>query len=172
MRGELTSDNPRLKESCRTYEWVMSHIWMSLSHMWMSHVTHMNKWCHSPANARISLFFSLSFSLSLFLSFSLSQLSSDKTRPKESCRPHNESRNPMNESCHTYEWVMSLTSRCEESFLVTRPIVLRHILPMKLWCIMSHMQISHATHMTESSRFWHFLQKSRIKETIFCKRDL
>jgi len=37
-----------MNESCRTHEWVMSHIWMShiwishicKSHVWMSHVTH------------------------------------------------------------------------------------------------------------------------------------
>jgi len=60
-------------ESCHTYEWVMSHIWMShvtqvneschtcewvMSHIWMSHVTHMNESCHiwkegtSPLNVR------------------------------------------------------------------------------------------------------------------------
>jgi len=48
--------------SCHTYEWVMSHIWMShvthmyesrhtyvwvTSHIWMSHVTHMNESCHT-----------------------------------------------------------------------------------------------------------------------------
>ena len=29
-----------MNESCCTYEWVMSHIWMS-------HVTHMNEFCHT-----------------------------------------------------------------------------------------------------------------------------
>jgi len=37
-----------MNESCRTYEWVMSHIWMShVAHICMSHVTHMNESCHS-----------------------------------------------------------------------------------------------------------------------------
>jgi len=39
--------------SCQTYEWVMSHTWMShvphmnkvISHIWMSHVTHTNESC-------------------------------------------------------------------------------------------------------------------------------
>ena len=50
-----------MKESCHTYEWVMSHIRMShvihmneschtyewvMSHIWMSHVTHMNESRH------------------------------------------------------------------------------------------------------------------------------
>jgi len=30
----------RMNESCHTYEWVMSHVWMS-------HVTHMNESCHT-----------------------------------------------------------------------------------------------------------------------------
>jgi len=49
-------------EICDTYEWVMSHIWVShvthmneschtyewvMSHIWMSHVTHMNESCHT-----------------------------------------------------------------------------------------------------------------------------
>jgi len=44
-----------MNESCHSYEWVMSHIWMthaneSGTHMndsCMSHVTHMNESCHS-----------------------------------------------------------------------------------------------------------------------------
>ena len=43
-----------MNESCHTYEWVMSHIWMSpvivmndISHIWMSHVSHMNESCHT-----------------------------------------------------------------------------------------------------------------------------
>ena len=51
-----------VNESCRIYEWVMSHIWMShvthlkeshhtyewvASHTRMSHVTHMNESCHT-----------------------------------------------------------------------------------------------------------------------------
>jgi len=51
-----------MNESCLTYEWVMSHIWMShvthmnesrltyewvTSHIWMRHVSHMNESCHT-----------------------------------------------------------------------------------------------------------------------------
>jgi len=68
-----------MNESCHTYEWVMSNIWIShvthanasrhtcewvMSHTWMSHVTHKNDWCHVTH---------------------------------------------MNESCRTYEWLMPLT---------------------------------------------------------------
>ena len=42
----------RTNESCRKYEWVMSQIWMShgtrvISYIWMSHVTHMNESCRT-----------------------------------------------------------------------------------------------------------------------------
>ena len=51
-----------MDESCHTYGWVISHIWMShfthmneschtygwvMSHIWMSHVTHMDESCHT-----------------------------------------------------------------------------------------------------------------------------
>jgi len=36
-----------MNESCHTYEWVMSRIWMGQSHIWMSHVTHMKESCHT-----------------------------------------------------------------------------------------------------------------------------
>jgi len=37
-----------MNESCHTHEWVMSHIWMShVTHIWMSHVIHMNESCHT-----------------------------------------------------------------------------------------------------------------------------
>ena len=35
-------------ESYHSYEWVMSHTWMShVTHIWMSHVTHMDVSCHT-----------------------------------------------------------------------------------------------------------------------------
>jgi len=40
-----------MNESCHTYGWVMSHIWMNESclHIRMSRVTHMNESCHTYA---------------------------------------------------------------------------------------------------------------------------
>ena len=75
---EYMSYVTRMNESCHTYEWVMSHIWMShvihmnesrrawnescrtyewvMSQVWMSHVTHINR-AHWPmptaTNARV-----------------------------------------------------------------------------------------------------------------------
>jgi len=48
----------RANAACHTYEWAMSHIWMSqmgishvayeytMAHTWMIHFTHMNEWSH------------------------------------------------------------------------------------------------------------------------------
>ena len=80
----------RINESCHTYEWVMSHMWMSpvthvnescqtcewvMSHMWMSHGTHVNEACHTCEWALSHMWMS----------------------------PVTH----VNESCHTCEWVMS-----------------------------------------------------------------
>ena len=76
-----------------TYEWVKSHlnescqIWMRhvmcervVSHLWMSHVTHMNESCHTyKCHTYVWV------------------MSHIRTSPATH----------MNESCHTYEWVMS-----------------------------------------------------------------
>ena len=78
--------------SCHTFEWVMSHIWMScvtymheschtyewvVSHIWMSRVTRMNESCHTYECVMSQIWMS------------------HVTH--------------MNEWCHVYEWVMSHT---------------------------------------------------------------
>jgi len=68
-------------EPCRTYEWVMSHIWMS--HIWICHVTRVNESCHT-------------------WEWVMSHLCmSHVTRMNES----------MNESCHIYEWIVYTPQR-------------------------------------------------------------
>jgi hypothetical protein len=84
-----------MKESCHTLEQVTSHMWMShvthmnvtqmnefchtdegvMSHIWMSHVTHMNESCHT-------------------YEWVMSHIWTSHVTHR-------------NESCHTYEWVMS-----------------------------------------------------------------
>ena len=32
-----------MNESCHTWEWVMSHIWVVVSHIWMSNLAHVNE---------------------------------------------------------------------------------------------------------------------------------
>ena len=87
-----------MNESCHTYEQVMSHIWMShvthlyeschtyervLSHIWMSHVTHMNESCHTCKWVMSHIW------------------TSHGTLMNESWHTY------MNEARHTYEWVTS-----------------------------------------------------------------
>ena len=85
-----TSHVTSLNESCHTYEWVMSRIWMCqvthmneschasewvMSRIWMSHVTYMNESCHISECVMSRIWMSHVTHL--------------------------------NESCHVYEWVMS-----------------------------------------------------------------
>jgi len=77
-----------MNESRHTYEWVISHIWVS-------HVTHMNESCHTYEMSHVT---------------------------------------HMNESCHTYEWVMS------------------------------HIWMSHVTHMDESCHTHKWVMSHRTSE--------
>ena len=114
-----------MNEACHTYEWVMSHIWMShvkhmngschthewvTSHIWMSHVKHMNESCHTHEWVMLHVWMS------------------HVTH--------------MNGSCHTYEWVMSHIWISH----VTHMNQSRHTYE---W-VMSHIWMSHVTHMNES----------------------
>ena len=81
-----------MNESCHTYEWVMSHIWMShvtqmneschtyewvMSYIWMSHVTHMNESCHTyewvMSHIRMSQVTQVSYMAILYCAFSNSK---------------------------------------------------------------------------------------------------
>jgi len=105
-----------MNASCHMYEWVMSHIWMShvthlnesshtyewvMSHIWMSHVTHMNK------------------------SFTHMNKS---WHAHEWVMPHTwmSHATHMNESCHTHEWVMSLTRANDEQALCLQLVHLKN----------------------------------------------
>ena len=107
------------------YEWVMSHIWRS-------HVTHMNEACHTYAWAMLHVWMS------------------HVTHMNESCPTYEGVMSHiwrshvthMNESCHTCECVMAL-------------VWMSHVTHMKESChtyewVMSHMLMSHVTHMIES----------------------
>jgi len=71
-------------ESCHRYTWVMSlmlHAWMSTSHMWLGHITHINA---SYVNEFILIIYTCAFTYNACIICSF-----------------------MNEACHTYESVMS-----------------------------------------------------------------
>jgi len=88
-----------MNESCHTYEWDMSHIWISHVTKWMSHVTHMNESCHTYEWVMSHVWIS------------------HITHMKESCHINEWDMSHIwmghvthvNESCHSYEWVMSHT---------------------------------------------------------------
>jgi len=92
-----------MSESCHTCEWGMSN-------MWMSHVTHMNESCHACQCVVSHMWMS------------------HVTH--------------VNEACHTCEWVMS-------------HLWMSHITPVNEWRHtyewgMSHIWMCHVTHMNES----------------------
>jgi len=119
-----------MNESCHTYEWVMSQIWMShvthmneschtyewvMSHIWTRHVTHMTESCHRYSHIWMSHVTHMNESCHIY------EHTSHVTHMNESCHTYehvmwhiwlsrvthtNEScHTRMNESCHTYEWV-------------------------------------------------------------------
>jgi len=119
-----------MNESCHTYECVMSHIWMShvmhmdeacctyegsISHRYMSRVAHMNEACRTW------------MSHGVHMNESCRTWMSHVAHMNEACRTHEGVMSHMIESCHTYEWVMS------------------------------HIRMSHVAHMNESCRTYEWV---------------
>ena len=138
-----------MNESCPTYEWVMSHIWMShiphmnescpthewvMSHIWMSHVPHMNESC--PTHEWV-------------MSYTYEWVTSHR----------------MNVSLHTHQCVISYmnVSRSRHALMST-PVCSCHITrTLKHECVKSqrphihaqiwlyHINMSHQTHQCVTS---------------------
>ena len=93
-------------ESCHTYEWVVSHVWMRhvthmpyervSSHTWMSHVTRMNKFCHTYDWVTSQV----------WMSHVARMNESGHTYEWVMSQVWMSHVTHMNESCHGYEWVM------------------------------------------------------------------
>ena len=92
-----------MNESCHTYEWVMSHLWMS-------HVTHMDESCHTHTCQTDD---------QMFVS-TTEWVMSHTNKSCHTCKCQRDKLDAcgidpmshvthMNESCHTYEWDMSHT---------------------------------------------------------------
>ena len=112
----------------------MSHVWRFMSHIWLSHVTHMNESRHTcewgmPHTSRAADLMNKSCHK---YDWVMSHIwMSHVTRMNESCHTHPELQNSrksqslglvihMKDSCHTYEWVrshicMSHVTRMNES---------------------------------------------------------
>jgi len=106
-----TSSLARMNESCRTYEWVTSHVWMShvthtskwcrtyewgVSHIWMRHVANMNKSWHICAAAVKRMNESLRASKGIL-----------QTRIRQVVHVWRSHVAHTSEWCRTYGWVMS-----------------------------------------------------------------
>ena len=111
-----------MNESRLTYEWVMSHIWMS-------HVTHINESC-------------------LMCEWVMSHVwMSHVPRTNESCHTHDVA---WSHTCSTSQWSHPLTHLHYPFFLILSLACVSHMnesCPMYEW-VMSHVWISHVTHMT------------------------
>ena len=112
------SHGTHMNESCHTYEWVMLHIWIS-------HVTHMNESCRTYEWVMAHIWMSYVRTYEWVMSHIwVSHVTH------------------MNESCHTYEWVLS-------------HIWMSHVTRMNESChtyewVISHVWMSLVTHMNES----------------------
>jgi len=96
-----------------------------MSHIWMSHVTHMNESCHTQCIEHWMSHVTHMNMTWLIHMCDMTHIQKGDVNVMEwqgDVVPH------MNESCHTYEWVMSHTYE---------------------W-VMSHIWMSHVTHMNES----------------------
>jgi len=121
----------------------------SMPHMWMSHVTHMSESCHTwrsyvaHMNASFSRMKRLVFLLEEAGIFSFF-LSCERSMPRiwMSDATH------VNESCHTYEFVMPCMQMSHERG--TCEWVMSHIW-MSRW-VMPHMWISHVTQVDVAIR--------------------
>ena len=161
-------------QSCLTYEWVMSHIWMShvphmnescltyewvMSHIWMSHVSHMNESCLTYEWKATCVQYQKTTTWSM----------THVTHMNESCltykrvMSHTWMRHPrMNQFCLTCQWVMSHiwishVSHINVSCCTLECVIyvwISFISPVNESCltyewVMSHICISHVSHMNE-----------------------
>jgi len=107
-------------ESCRTYEWIMSHIWMS-------HVTHMNESCHTYEWTQPKYKTQAILMQATRLYYKYKQLNRDLYIPKYKMQAI-----PM-QAISTWRYITSRIKMSHATYL-----------------IVSHIWMSHVTHMNES----------------------
>ena len=135
---------------CVTYEWVMSHMWM-----WMSHVTHMNESCHTWKMSHVT-----HMNESWHTYENMSELVGSHmprvqilcvcvcvcvSHMNEICHKCEWVRSHMkNESCHKYEWVLSHMKILKISWVLTYHMCTYYVC-VCAW--MYHLWMGHVTHM-------------------------
>jgi len=130
----------RMNKSCHTHESVMSHIWMShVCHIWMSHAAHLKNLLATRYTISY-IYLNESRHTSEWVTAHIWM--SHGTHLNESYRTH------MNESCRTSEWVMSNTYEWVMSH-IWKVCSLKNI-PYLFECVMSHIWMNHVTHLNES----------------------
>jgi len=169
----------RMNESCHTYERVMSHVWMShvtrmnescqtyervMSHVWMSHVTRMNESCHTYERVMSRKW--TSYVRLVDESCHAHVVMSHVTHMNEwnwlcnvslLCMGVVNRDTRMNESCHTYEWVMS-----HDEWVISC-ISMNHVTHMNAQKRLNNVSYSmevmgHVTHMNESGHTYEWVK--------------
>ena len=139
-----------MNESCHTYEWDMSHIWMR-------HVTHMNESCHTYEWGR----------------HATRTNASQHTCEWVTAHTWMSLVTHMNESCHTYEWVMShiwmshvthMNESCHTYERVMSHVCMSHVTHINV----THINDGGHAHMQTDSSFLRV--KSRIRSSCVCVR--
>jgi len=132
-----------MNESCHTYEWVMSHIWMS-------HVTHMDGSCSTYEWVMSNMALLGAYGKPFTWSLPLQKCISYEWVMSHICMRHDTN---MNESCHTYAWDMTqiwmshVTRRMRHRWTVrAAEHVLQNMFP--------HRWTGRATRMPESCHMW------------------
>jgi len=160
-----------MNESWHTYEWVMAHIWMShgthmndvsthmiwvMAHIWVSHGTRINESCHTHEWCECTY-----ESLHIFEWVKAHIWRSHGTRTKESNHTTATYCTTLQHIICTFEWVKAHVWIS----------VYTHIWIMRDDVYSHHLFVWHDSFICVSN-YRSLLQKSPIKEMIFCKRDL
>jgi len=162
-----------INESCHTYEWVMSHIWMS-------HVTHMDESCLISISSGISMFMPHVWVMSHIVGVML------HTWVMCVCQIYHSAALIWGcvtwlihichmyamKSCHICEWVMShilisihichmyaMTHSyvCHDSFISMPWLIRKRKCHTYEW-VMVYIWMSPGTHMNDSKHVWHYSQ--------------
>ena len=162
-----------INESSHTYEWVMSHIWVSP-------VTHMNESCHTYEWIMSHAGWQVAQGIHRLAM-------SHVTHMNESCHmcewvmPHIRMSHVthMNESCTTYEWVLSRAGWQQTQEIQRQDSVIQCPLTLSEkrseW-VMSHIWMSHVTSVSESChtyewviRFSHSMSFDTLKKKVWVR---